>query len=82
MQIVALEAIPIRIPLVRTLKMAVATVAHRDSVVVKLHTDEGLVGVGEAVLVKVGVLNPELSGSAGEQAAAASTAIRANISSL
>jgi L-alanine-DL-glutamate epimerase-like enolase superfamily enzyme len=50
MQIVAVEAIPIRVPLVHTLRMAVATVAHRDSVVVRVHTGEGLVGVGEAVL--------------------------------
>jgi L-alanine-DL-glutamate epimerase-like enolase superfamily enzyme len=50
MQIVAVEAIPIRVPLVHTLRMAVATVAHRDSVVVRVHTNEGLVGVGEAVL--------------------------------
>jgi L-alanine-DL-glutamate epimerase-like enolase superfamily enzyme len=49
-RIVAVEAIPIRVPLIHTLKMAVATVAHRDSVVVRLHTEEGLVGVGEAVL--------------------------------
>lgn len=38
------------IPLIHPLKMAVATVDRRESVLVRVHTSEGLVGLGEAVL--------------------------------
>lgn len=49
-KIIAIEAIPIAIPLVRPLKMAMATVHQRDSVLVRIRTAEGLMGLGEAVL--------------------------------
>ncbi|HBY95920.1 MAG TPA: dipeptide epimerase [Chloroflexi bacterium] len=52
MRITTIEAIPIAIPLIRPLKMAVATVHHRDSVLVRVHTDEGLTGLGETVLAQ------------------------------
>jgi o-succinylbenzoate synthase len=45
----AVEAIPITIPLKRPLKMASAAVHHRESVLVRIHTREGWVGLGEAV---------------------------------
>ncbi len=38
------------IPLIHPLRMAVATVDRRESVLVRVHTSEGLVGLGEAVL--------------------------------
>ncbi|HCC78267.1 MAG: hypothetical protein A2X25_01115 [Chloroflexi bacterium GWB2_49_20] len=50
MKITAIEAIPVAIPLNHPLKMAVATVSRRDSLIVRIHTNEGLVGLGEAVI--------------------------------
>jgi muconate/chloromuconate cycloisomerase len=50
MKITAIEAIPVAIPLNHPLKMAVATVSRRDSIIVRIHTDEGLIGLGEAVI--------------------------------
>jgi len=50
MKITAVEAIPIEVPLIHTLKMAVATVTKRESIIVRIRTDEGLVGLGEAVI--------------------------------
>ncbi len=52
MQIAQLEAIPISIPLHRPLKMAVATVHVRTCLVVRITTDDGVVGVGESVLAR------------------------------
>jgi o-succinylbenzoate synthase len=50
MQITTVEAIPVAIPLNHPLQMAVATVSKRDSLIVRICTDEGLVGLGEAVI--------------------------------
>lgn len=49
LEIQAIEAIPITIPLPRAIRMAVATVDHRDSVLVRVRTRDGLQGWGEAV---------------------------------
>lgn len=46
LEIAAIEAIPIVIPLHRPLKMAIATVTQRDSLLVRVHTREGPVGLG------------------------------------
>jgi len=50
MKITAVEAIPVAIPLNHPLKMAVASVSRRDSIIVRMHTDDGLTGLGEAVI--------------------------------
>lgn len=50
MKITIIEAIPVAIPLKHTLKMAVATVSRRDSIIVCIHSDAGLIGLGEAVI--------------------------------
>lgn len=47
MKITGLESIPVSIPLIKKVKMAVASVSKRDFVIVKIHTDEGIMGVGE-----------------------------------
>jgi o-succinylbenzoate synthase len=49
-KITSVEAIPIAIPLNHPLKMAVATVHQRDSIIVRIRTDQGLVGLGEVVI--------------------------------
>jgi o-succinylbenzoate synthase len=49
-KITSVEAIPIAIPLNHPLKMAVATVHQRDSIIVRICTDQGLVGLGEVVI--------------------------------
>jgi o-succinylbenzoate synthase len=50
MKITAIEAIPIAIPLKHPLNMAVATVTKRDSIIVRIQTNDGLIGLGEAVI--------------------------------
>lgn len=50
MRIITVDAIPIAVPLRAPLKMAVATVSRRSSIVVRLRTDDGLEGVGDGVL--------------------------------
>lgn len=50
MKITSVEAIPVTIPLNHPLKMAVATVQQRDSIIVRIRTDQGLVGLGEVVI--------------------------------
>lgn len=52
MLIERIEAIPVEIPLVRPLKMAVATVHVRTCIIVRITTDDGLVGLGESVLAR------------------------------
>lgn len=52
LKITDVEAIPIVIPLIHPLRMAVATVYQRESIFVRLHTRDGLVGYGEAVLAQ------------------------------
>lgn len=52
MKIEKIEAIPISIPLQRPLKMAVATVHVRSCLVVRITTDDGVVGIGESVLAR------------------------------
>ena len=47
-----IEAIPIEVPLLQPLKMAVATVQARTCVVVRITTDDGVVGLGESVLAR------------------------------
>jgi len=50
MKITSVEAIPVAIPLNHPLQMAVATLLARDSIIVRLRTDQGLVGLGEVVI--------------------------------
>lgn len=52
MLIQRIEAIPIEVPVSRPLKMAVATVNVRTCIVVRITTDDGLVGLGESVLAR------------------------------
>lgn len=52
MRIARIESIPIEVPVSRPLKMAVATVHVRTCIVVRITTDEGLVGLGESVLAR------------------------------
>ncbi len=52
MRIERIEAIPIEVPVTRPLKMAVATVHVRTCIVVRITTDDGLVGLGESVLAR------------------------------
>jgi L-alanine-DL-glutamate epimerase-like enolase superfamily enzyme len=47
-----IEAIPIEVPVRRPLKMAVATVYVRTCIVVRVTTDDGVVGLGESVLAR------------------------------
>lgn len=46
MKIVGVEAIPLRVPLDRPATFATRTVRYRDYVVVRVHTDEGIEGIG------------------------------------
>ena len=52
MKILGIEAIPILVPLKQGLTTKTAHGEHIDSpyVIVRIHTDEGLVGLGEATL--------------------------------
>jgi L-alanine-DL-glutamate epimerase-like enolase superfamily enzyme len=50
MKIARVEAIPVAIPLARPLRMAVATVHERTCIVVRVTTDDGIVGIGESVV--------------------------------
>ena len=52
MKIVQIEAIPILVPLKAGLTAKTAHGEHIDSpyVIVRVHTDEGLIGLGEATL--------------------------------
>lgn len=52
MQITAVEAIPVSVPVRTPLKMAVATVYERTCIVVRMITDAGVVGLGESVLAR------------------------------
>lgn len=52
MRIERVEAVPIEVPVSRPLKMAVATVHVRTCIVVRITTDDGLVGLGESVLAR------------------------------
>ncbi len=49
LRIVAVEVIPVAIPLRHTLKMAVATVGRRESVIIRIRSEGGLDGLGEAI---------------------------------
>ncbi len=46
------EAIPIEVPVLRPLKMAVATVTVRTCIVVRVHTDDDITGIGESVVTR------------------------------
>jgi len=46
MQIVNIEAVPLRIPLDRPATFSTRTVRHRDYVAVRVHTDAGITGIG------------------------------------
>ena len=50
MKITEVEAIPVAVPVRTPLKMAGATVSTRTAILVRLQTDEGLVGIGEGVV--------------------------------
>lgn len=50
MRIAAVEAVAVSVPLREPLRMAVATVTARDCVVVRVRSDSGLEGVGDAVI--------------------------------
>ncbi len=50
MRIEAVEVFPVAIPLAKPLKMAVATVHERTCIVVRIRTDDGIDGLGEAVV--------------------------------
>lgn len=50
MKIVDVEAVAVSVPLREPLKMAVATVTARDCLVVRVRTEAGVEGVGEAVI--------------------------------
>ncbi len=50
MKIARVEAIPVSLPLARPLRMAVATVHERTCIVVRVTTDDGIVGIGESVV--------------------------------
>lgn len=52
MKIRKIEAIPVEVPVRRPLKMAVATVNVRTCIVVRVTTDNGIVGLGESVLAR------------------------------
>ncbi len=52
MRIERLEAIPVEIPLLRPLKMAVATVDARTCVIVRVRTSDGVVGIGESMVAR------------------------------
>lgn len=52
MKVAKIEAIPLSLPVRRPLKMAVATVNIRTCILVRITTDEGLVGLGESVLAR------------------------------
>src|SRR5437763_11538083 len=48
MKITAVEAIPFAIPYIKPLKFASGEVATAEHVLVRVHTDEGAVGIAEA----------------------------------
>lgn len=52
MRIEQIEAIPIEVPVLRPLKMAVATVHVRTCIVVRIRTADGLTGIGESVVTR------------------------------
>ena len=49
MKIVNVEAIPVRVPLTKPIVMSHITVHQSDNVLVKVTTDDGVVGWGEGV---------------------------------
>jgi L-alanine-DL-glutamate epimerase-like enolase superfamily enzyme len=51
-KIARIEVFPVAVPMTRPLKMAVATVNERTSIVVRITTDDGVVGLGEAVVAR------------------------------
>lgn len=52
MKIESVEALPVAVPMRRPLRMAVATVSERTCIVVRITTDDGVVGIGEAVVAR------------------------------
>ena len=48
LKITKLETIPLRVPLSHTINMSIGLVSKVDHVIVKIFTDEGIVGIGEA----------------------------------
>ncbi|MCY4526451.1 MAG: hypothetical protein OXB89_07560, partial [Anaerolineaceae bacterium] len=48
MKITHAELILTKVPTVRTHRMSFATTRHQECVYLRLHTDEGIVGLGEA----------------------------------
>jgi L-alanine-DL-glutamate epimerase-like enolase superfamily enzyme len=46
------EVFPVAVPLTRPLRMAVATVHRRTCIVVRVTTDDGIQGIGEAVVAR------------------------------
>lgn len=50
MKIERVDVFPVSVPLYKPLKMAVATVHERTCIVVRITTDDGVVGLGEAVV--------------------------------
>ena len=52
MHIERIEAIPIAVPMLRPLKMAVANVDVRTCIVVRITTDSGITGLGESVVAR------------------------------
>lgn len=63
MRITGIEAVPIHVPYHRPIPIAIGTNKHANNVLVKLNTDEGVMGVGE-----VSPLIPSYSGETQETA--------------
>ncbi|MCP2731115.1 hypothetical protein [Limnofasciculus baicalensis] len=51
MKIIALEIWPIKIPYKKSYSTSRGTISHGDHVVIKLITDEGITGAGEASFI-------------------------------
>lgn len=51
MKIASVETFTVELPLARPMKMSIATVAHRDCLVVRVRSDDGQQGIGEAMAV-------------------------------
>ncbi len=50
MKIARIEVFPLSLPLQRPLRMAIATVSERTTIVVRVRTDDGLTGLGESAI--------------------------------
>lgn len=63
MKITRVNAIPISIPLIQPIHMAIGTVEKIDYVIVQTYTDKGLVGLGEAAAECGPIFSEESSGT-------------------